>query len=299
MEVLRKQDLKAAVGRIKIRYHVVLEDEGRDYRCIQETHYSKSQHWTKLVTDGSTSQEWNVEGNIIQSSSNSNVIENRGTIKRSPWECPNGIGPLFIEGRGLSQIENVKITADQARIILAGKSKGRNIRAVLDPENSYVAKLIEILGPNGEVAYTYKNSKIKKDENGYVYASESRRDSTTFYFEASVESRATSKTQIVVPNWLSKNAKIVDKRVASPVGYSYSDILKANDGKEPTLDQLYKISLGMHERILARKQSDKLMVNRIESSRSNSRFMRILAVVGTLIVAVLVIFGARRLVRRV
>ncbi len=53
-------------------------------------------------------------------------------------------GPCFAMGRGLSTLENIKITQDSKGIHLSGTISDGSIKALLDPDHGYVARKISL-----------------------------------------------------------------------------------------------------------------------------------------------------------
>ena len=302
--VLAQQDALAAAGAIVVDYHVTFQAGQVDSSERVSTFYDAKRYVSTTKTPSLENSEWTDGVFLLKASRDLKrerqglVIGDPGEVKRDPWACPRGIGPLFVEGRGLSKLKDMRVEQRDGKVILTGSDHGRNVRAELDPGRKYLATQIQVLDHQGEPRMTYRNTAYR-EVDGYVYAAASAYHSLSgIQFDAKLVDRQVADRHFVTPNWLIKEAAFADHRVSPGVGYSYADLLRLNGGKEPSLEDLLRISNEQRGKLDARRLSDRERSARIAESRAHDRLVRIIQIVVGGLAAIALLLLGRSLSRK-
>jgi len=302
IETLKTQDDLAQEAHIEILYTV--KTPTSDFSCDTDINYKGSDYVAKEKHGNSSNILWTDGKWLLSETSKAiSILKpsiSTGAYSRDPSAAPNAIGALFCEGRGLSSLNDIKLDSAGSFVTLRAKGKGREYRATLDPNQGYVATKIELFAPSGSVPlFTYSNSGFQRDAKGFIFASHCVSGTKAIQQQFTVQKLETNGSNLDHPEWMRKGITIADNRVQPGLAYTYDDILQLNGGKQPTLDELYELSLKRRGEFDIRKAQDKLVVQHVESDRQNGRIQRFaIAIFGIFVSLGLLLFAKRLLKSR-
>lgn len=250
-----------------------------------------------------TEKRWEEQGCAISQVGTGVIVENPrpgglGFARRSPEGAPQGVGVQFCEGRGLSLCRDPKVERLGADLIFTGNFQGKSIWARLDPNHQCLATEIAYLSPkDGIHVFSWHAESVGIDSNGFVYSKVSEFTGPGIRQSFKINRLQTGKGAVDLPHWFQPGCSFYDERVSPSVGYkSTASILKAAGGKEPSLAQLYPISLAMSREFAASKQQDALVRGAIAERTAKERDGRVFTVAATFLAALgLLVFGKRLL----
>lgn len=302
LRVIAKQDAMAQTATFRLRYHGEDPNTREHWDHVLEASYTPQGYSSKLTLDRVTLSETTV-GRWRVGSVDSRVMRigwgnSLEALHRVPDQAASGIGPQFCEGRGLSSCTDQQVRIEEGQFRFEGKLGNLTVRATLDPQRAFVATTIEKFSPRArERGKRMKLTDFRKDSNGFWYASRMQLDSVIGRQSTVIESLQTGLATIETPVWLKRGIMISEGRVEPGIAYEYDEIVRLAGGHEPSLDELYDISLKQRQRINESKKADAQVVAQIYERRARQRLVRVLQVVGVALLAVVLLVLARRLLR--
>lgn len=223
----------------------------------------------------------------------------RRTFRTDPDAAPDGLGPLFCLGRGLSLCLNPRVTVSDSIGEFVGEYASWSVTAQLDLTRGAVATRIVLKRKGSTSAYkTYTLSDVVKTPEGFWYARRAAARTPALKKEFRVEALSCATPRIVRPKWFDQGVSVTDMRAGGAIGYEYDDLARVFAEKEPTLDELYRISQDQRSTIDARKREDRNIDRSVREARSIAQLKRVAWVCVAAFGTTALLVWARRVLRK-